>query len=53
MAEARADEFNAMRLYANGRYLDANRPGKFDASRNSQVVEEALRNIRVPSGQVN
>lgn len=50
VASARADDLKSMRLYAHGRYLDANKPGKFDASEqvNSEVAELAMRAIRLP-----
>lgn len=43
VAQARADEFDAMRRYASGRYLDANRPGAYHYS--SEPMERHVRAI--------
>lgn len=47
VAQARADEVQRMRLYANGRFLDANRPGQYDSTRTAGM-EVLLRAIDLP-----
>jgi hypothetical protein len=51
VAQARADEFEAMRRYAHGRFLDANVSGKYDYK--EKLMEAQLRAIELPAGKAN
>jgi hypothetical protein len=59
VAKARADEFNYMRAYATGRYLDANGPGTYSATElvtthlKQVTAEHALRAMNVRTDKVN